>query len=46
MRPAGIGAFLSESSVASCELSNNPSREKVEHIGSLTLSFVGTQLSC
>jgi hypothetical protein len=34
----GIGVFFS--SVASCELSNNPSRGKVEHIGSLTPSVV------
>ena len=37
----GIGTFLSEPSVGSCELSNNPSREKVEPtIGSLTPSVI------
>jgi hypothetical protein len=34
----GVGVFLS--SVASCALSNNPSREKVNHIGSPTLCVV------
>jgi hypothetical protein len=34
----GVGVFLS--SLASCALSNNPSREKVKHIGSPTPSVV------